>query len=135
MSTNYFNTLIAVADDCPVTAAEIPPVRSGSPTVAQLQYDMLVDRPYKLTSDDLLFEVHAQRLGIAVEDRPAKKERFLAQPLPCLRSSPLAKRYGWGFHFDDEGRVAIHPMESETYESMRQQNSLTQLKAMRSRRK
>jgi hypothetical protein len=34
---------------------------------------------------------------------------------PCLRASPLPKRYGWGVHYDGHGRIAIYGTESEDY--------------------
>ncbi|MFO7540636.1 MAG: DUF6157 family protein [Chloroflexota bacterium] len=36
-TTNYFNTLIEIAEDCPATVGEIPPVRGGKKSVANLQ--------------------------------------------------------------------------------------------------
>ena len=53
-TTNYYNTFIQVADDCPVDNAEIPPVKKPQ-SVAQIEYEMLVTNPYKYTSDDVLF--------------------------------------------------------------------------------
>jgi hypothetical protein len=54
-TTNYFNTFIEVADDCPVTAAEVPPQKGAEPTVASIQYEMLTSAPYEHTSDDVIF--------------------------------------------------------------------------------
>jgi hypothetical protein len=68
-TTNYVNTFIEVADDCPVTGAEEPPLKGTGKTVAAAQYDLLATRPYELTSDDLLFDVHAERAGTLPEDR------------------------------------------------------------------
>ena len=43
-STNYFNTFIEIAEDCPVNFGEIPPVKGDKKTVANLQYEMLVEK-------------------------------------------------------------------------------------------
>ncbi|WP_342481620.1 DUF6157 family protein [Paenibacillus sp. FSL L8-0340] len=31
---------------------------------------------------------------------------------PCLRASMLSKRYGWGMHFNDEGKIALYAKAS-----------------------
>lgn len=46
---NYYNTLIAVADDCPVDHSVVPPPCGGKPTVAVLQYEMLSGSPHTFT--------------------------------------------------------------------------------------
>ena len=60
-TTNYYNALIAVAEDCPVTVAEVPPRRGETKTVASIQYDLVSAHPYQYTSDDVLFHVHIMR--------------------------------------------------------------------------
>lgn len=62
------------------------------------------------------------------------REDFFAKPKPCLRTSPLAKRYGWGFLFDAEGRVKLCPMESAEYRELSTGGKVKVLKAMRSSR-
>lgn len=133
-STVYRSTFIAVAEDCPVGGAEEPPVAAKGPTVASLQYELIARRPYELTSDDVLFEVHATRQGLPAEERAAAREAFFAKDQPCLRSSPLGKRYGWGTHHDADGHVALVPVGSDEYEALAADPALKQLKAMRSKR-
>ena len=58
-STNYRSTFIQVAEDGPVSAAELPQPRGGKPTVAGLQHELITQHPYELTSDDVLFTVQA----------------------------------------------------------------------------
>lgn len=133
-TTNYFNAFIEVAEDCPVKAAEIPPQKEEK-TVAALQFELVVDNPYKYTSDDLIFRVHAIRNkinGKAALD--AEREKLFSKGQACLRSSPLTKRYGWGVHSDEKGRVAIYPMESAEYKKLSKDKSLEHFKAMRSKR-
>lgn len=133
-TTNYSDTLIQVADDCPAETAEKPPNRGKSPTVAALQYAMISEHPYELTSDDVLFEVHAIRQSIPSEARTSAREAFFAKGQACLRSSPLAKRYGWGIHSDAYSRVALVAGGSEEYESLASDPSVKKVKAMRSKR-
>jgi len=133
-STNYANAFIRVADDCPIDGPEEPPIGGRGPTVAALQYELIARHPYELTSDDVLFRVHAIRHCIPEEEHDGARAEFFAKDQACLRSSPLGKRYGWGIHHDADGRIALVPLGSERYDALAADGSLTQLKAMRSRR-
>lgn len=133
-STNYTNTMIHIADDCPVDEAERPPVNEKAPSVAALQYALISDHPYEMTSDDVVFEVYATRQSIPAEDQDEARAAFFAKGQPCLRSSPLAKRYGWGIHHDEDGRVGLVPLGSDEYEALAGDPSLKHVKAMRSKR-
>lgn len=125
-TTNYTDTFIAVAPDCPATVAEVPPERA-TPSVARIQYEMLVDAPYEYTSDVV---VHASQGACRGIDRGT----FFATGQACLRASPLVKRYGWGLHHDAEGRVALVPVESTEYAAFLADDALAQKAGMRSSR-
>lgn len=133
---NYYDTLIAVADDCPVDHSEVPEEKPGKKTVANIHYEMLVDKPFSARQEDVLFETWLRRQP----DPPTQagiaklREEFFAKPKPCLRTSPLAKRYGWGFIFDKEGRVKLSAMESEEYRNLLESGEVKVLKAMASSR-
>lgn len=133
-STNYFNAFIEVAEDCPVAQAEVPQSRGENKTVAQLQFERVVQHPYTYTSDEVIFGIFAERNDVSASEFETEKEKFFSKGQACLRSSPLGKRYGWGFHFDEEGRVAAYPRESKEYESFTKDPKLQHTKAMRSRR-
>ena len=133
-STNYASTFIQVADDCPVDTAELPPSRGKAPTAAALQFTLISENPYTLTSDEVLFEVHAIRNSITADARTEAREKFFAKDQACLRSSALGKRYGWGIHHDAEGRVALLPRESPEYREVAADSAIKQVKAMRSKR-
>jgi len=130
-TTNYADTFIAVSADCPAAAGEAP-AKPGS--VAALQLELLQAQPYGLTSDELLFEVHARRHGIAADDRAAARAAFFAKPKACLRASPLVKKHGWGLHHDGEGRVAAYRRESDAYRELSLRTDLKQVAGMRSAR-
>lgn len=132
-TTNYFNTFIAVADDSPADHSAEPPAKAD-PTIAALHYELIASAPYTRTSDDVIFETYALRAGIAEADLPAAREAFFSKGQPCLRSSPLGKRYGWGIHSDSEGRVALLAAESDEYARLQADAAITQTRAMRSRR-
>jgi hypothetical protein len=133
------NTFVLVADDCPAAAGEVPPDRGGEPTVAGLQYQLLAAQPYRLTLEDLIFEVHVRRLGLSAADvlkrGAAIRAELFAKSHPCLRASPLTKRYGWGAHHDAAGRIALYGVETTDYRRLAAGGpGLAVVKAMRSRR-
>ena len=130
-TTNYADTFIAVSADSPVTAADMAP-KPGS--VAAMQLELLHAKPYGLTSDDLLFEVHARRAEIAEADRAEARARFFSKPQACLRASPLVKKHGWGIHHDMQGRVAAVAVESDDYAKLKARGDLKQTIGMRSSR-
>ncbi|MEM6991503.1 MAG: DUF6157 family protein [Myxococcota bacterium] len=137
-TTNYTDTFITVAADCPETAG-VPPRETAKPSVALRTFKMLVASPYRYTSDEVIFEVFADRKGIPKRQRAAARREFFSKGQPCLRASDLGKRYGWGIHFDSEGRAALYGVESSEYRKLAkgQGPDRTQLevrRAMRSRR-
>ncbi len=133
-STNYFNTFIRVADDCPAVTGEIPPVKGDKKTVANMQFELISRNPYKLSSDDILFQVFADKNDLLKKEYKPAREKFYAKGQPCLRASPLAKRYGWGFHFDKEGKVAVYGVETNEYAKLSSDPNLKVLSAMKSSR-
>ena len=132
MTTNYYDTFISVAEDCPVAESEIPVAKNAKPTVASMQYDTISTKPYEYTSDDVIFTIYAERNGI--ENSQFEREKFFSKGQPCFRSSPLGKRYGWGVHSNNEGKIAIYAIESEEYKKLSKDPDVKQLKAMRSKR-
>ena len=111
---DYVDTFIAVAEDCPAEAGTVPP-DTAKPSVAARTYALLAGQPYRLTSADVLFTVHADRAGIPEKERPAARREFFARDQACLRASPLGKRYGWGIHADGAGRLALVGRETPEY--------------------
>lgn len=131
-TTNYRDTLITVAPDTKAAAAVVPPVGKGS--VAERQFELLSGHDYELTSDDVIFTVFCERNQIAPPDRDAARMEFFAKGQPCLRTSPLAKTYGWGVHSDAQGRVALVGVESDHYQTLLADDTITKKPAMKSSR-
>ncbi len=134
-TTNYFDTFIQVADDCPTDIGIEPGLRGGKKTVAKYQYDLLINAPYMYTSDEVFFKEHAIRNDLVESDYAEEWERYFSKGQPCFRASPLTKRFGWGVHCDENGKVAIYARESEEYTSYIERGDLEHVKAMRSKRK
>jgi hypothetical protein len=133
-STNYYNSFIVVAEDCPVEKAEVPALKENNKTVARLQFEMIFDNPYTHTQDDVLFAVHAIRKNISLNDTAARTE-FFSKGQACLRASSLCKRYGWGVHFDADGKIALYAVDSPEYKKYMNDPKLKVYNAMRSKRK
>lgn len=134
-TTNYLGAFISASEDSIAKEAQIPPLKNGEKTIAGTQYDLIKNNPYQYTSDDVIFAVYAQRNGIGNDETQVEREKFFSKGQPCLRSSPLVKRYGWGIHSDNEGKVALYSIASEEYQERLNDKSLKQLKGMRSKRK
>ena len=123
------------AEDCPVEKAEIPPLKNGEKTIASIHYEIIINNPYKYTSDDVIFNTFVQKNNIGTENLEAERIKFFSKGQACLRSSPLTKRYGWGVHSNKDGKVAIYPMELKEYKKYCTSKSIKHLKGMRSKRK
>ncbi len=131
-TTNYANTLITVAPDTKAVAATVPP--TGKASIAELQFVMMHGHDYELTSDDVIFGVFADRKGVATEERAAARDQLFSKGQACLRTSPLAKSYGWGIHSDADGRVALVPMGSSKYDALMNDDATVKRAAMRASR-
>jgi hypothetical protein len=133
-TTNYYDTFITVADDCPVNQAEIPPLKKQR-SVANIEFDLLAGHPYQYTSDEILFSVFAEKQGLKKNELAEARSLFFSKGQPCFRASPLTKRYGWGVHFDREGKMALVDMDSEDYKKYKADKTISVVKAMRSSKK
>lgn len=133
-TTNYYNTFIEIAEDCPIASAEVPPQKGEEKTIANLQFELLIENPYQYTSDEIIFKGYAHKNKLS-SNLDQEREIFFSKGQACLRASPLPKRYGWGIHHDENGKVAAFPAESTEYQTFMQDSSVKKVKAMRSKRK
>jgi hypothetical protein len=136
---NYYDTFIQVAPDCPAREAVVPTGKRETKSVPQIEYELLSGSPYTFTQEEVLFAVHVERQVIGKSElksrRAALWAEFFGKPRACLRASMLPKKYGWGLHFDSEGRVALVAMESEEYRALvGGQGGVTVLTALRNKR-
>jgi Family of unknown function (DUF6157) len=133
----YVETLIRVAPDSPTQTAIIPTAKDRK-TVAVLEYELLIAAPYTYTQDKAQFAVHAQHKNIPEAELeahlPELYAAFVAKPRACFRASPLPKKYGWGVHYDVQGRIALYAVESPDYQRLSTLEGTKQLLAMRSAR-
>ena len=133
-STNYFDTFIETAEDCPASKGEIPPIKDDAKTAANIQFDLIKKNPYKYTSDDILFQVFADKNDLTKQEYKKSREEFYSKGQPCLRASPLTKRYGWGVHYDKDGKIALYGCETNEYAGFTKNKKIKILKAMKSKK-
>jgi hypothetical protein len=134
-TTNYYDTFIEIAEDCKTDKGEIPPTKGEKKTVANLQFDMIYENPYRYTSDDVLFGVFAIRKEFEEGEIDEQREHFFSKGQPCFRASPLTKSYGWGIHSNEEGKIAMYGAETKEYKMFLADDSIKKVKAMRSKHK
>lgn len=133
-STNYYDTFIEAAEDTKVTAGTKPPSKGDKKTVAAMQFDRITKHPYKYTSDDVLFQVFADRNDLTKSEHQKAREDFFSKGQPCFRASPLTKTYGFGVHCDNQGKIAIFGMETTEYQKYLADPKIKKIKAMKSSR-
>ena len=97
-TTNYQNTFIQIADDCDSKKGIVPPNKKII-TIANIQYELIINNSYRFTSDDILFICYLKKNGINFEyvndkNSITERENFFLKNKPCLRTSPLPKKYG-----------------------------------------
>ena len=133
-TTNYTNTLLEIAEDSPVSKAVIPVVKNEKKTIANYQFEKLSKKPLKYTSDELLFEIFAERNDISSSELEQEKQNYFSKGQACLRTSPLAKKNGFGIFHNQNSKVKLIPAESEEYQQLLKDDSIKKVKAMRSKK-
>jgi hypothetical protein len=133
-TTNYKDSFIEIAEDCPIQVGEVPPIKGDTKSVANMQFEMLSKYPYKFTSDEVLFTVFAERNDLTKSEFAQAKLDFFSKGQPCFRASPLTKRYGWGIHYDKNEKMALYAANSPEYKKFVVDKKLKVIKAMKSKK-
>lgn len=134
----YKNTLILVSEDSTADSPVIPKPKNGKPTVASIEYDIISRHPYQYTQEEVQFKTYLIKNQLETDDLEELsklREQFFSKSRACFRASPLVKQYGWGIHYDEEGKVALYGVNSEDYNRLRDAEHVNKLKGMRSKRK
>lgn len=132
-TTNYFNTLITVAEDSRADCGTAPPEKNKK-TIANYQFDLLTKNPFKYTSDEILFTIFSLRNDVSTAEMNNEKIKFFSKGQPCLRTSPLAKTYGWGIYSDESGKIKLIDSISDEYQTLLQNPAVKKIPAMKSKR-
>lgn len=133
-TTNWFETFIEVSEDTKADCGTKPPTKETK-TIAEMQYEMVFQNPYRYTSDDVFFQVFANRNDLTQSEYKQAREQFFSKGQPCFCASPLTKTYGFGIHSDSSGKVALYGMETEEYQKFLADKEIKKVKALRSTKK
>ncbi|MGG4201074.1 DUF6157 family protein [Peribacillus frigoritolerans] len=132
---SYKNTLITISEDSKVSSAKVPVIKNEKPTIAYIEHDLINNNPYKFTQEDVQFKTYLIKNQMEAENATELREQFFSKSKACFRASPLVKNYGWGIHYNNQGKIAIYDVNSEMYNLLLKQEDITKLKGMRSKRK
>ncbi|MDP9739055.1 UNVERIFIED_ORG: hypothetical protein QFZ59_000885 [Bacillus sp. B2I3] len=132
---SYKNTLITISEDSKVSSAKVPVIRNEKPTIAYIEHELINNNPYKFTQEDVQFKTYLIKNQMEAENAAELREQFFSKSKACFRASPLVKNYGWGIHYNNQGKIAIYDVNSEMYNQLLKQDDITKLKGMRSKRK
>lgn len=131
MATGYMNAFITLAPDCPATAGTVP---KQATSIAGLEHALLTERPYHYTGEEMILAVQRHHKGIGDADLDVFAATFFAKPHPCMRASMLPKRWGWGVHYDEQGRIALYGAETDKYCRLSARTDLRVMAAVRNRK-
>ncbi|WP_340022601.1 DUF6157 family protein [Paenibacillus sp. FSL K6-1096] len=137
---SYTDTFIRVSEDCPSETGIVPVSGRTLPPAHVIQYHLLAESPYRYTHEELLYEVHVRHKAIPEEERETRREELYTELFskkhPCLRASMLPKKFGWGLHYNAEGKIALYARESPEYDyyTSSDEAGVKLLNAMRNKR-
>ena len=137
----YTDTFILVADDSTAATGMVPSTMRAKVPKHMYEYELLINNPYKFNQDELGFTVHVHYHAISAAELRANRRAllhdFLSKGQPCLRTSPLTKRFGWGAHHNSSGKIALYSVDSEEYAQFASgaNGNVTLINAMRNNRK
>ncbi len=100
-----------------------------------MQFELLFQNPYKYTSDDVFFQIYAERNKITTSEQKEARLQFFSKGQPCFRASQLTKCYGFGVHSDSEGKIAIYGKETDEYNQFITNLNVQKIKALKTSKK
>ncbi|MDD2914335.1 MAG: DUF6157 family protein [Gallionella sp.] len=135
---NPLNQFIEIAPDCPTDQAVVPQDKGNKCSIAAIEYQLLSGNPYGYTLEELKFATHLLHKQVPPAEVKARRQQlwdeYFAKPCACMRASPLTKQYGWGAHYNEQGKIAIYPAESKEYQRFVNDKNIRKYFAMRSKR-
>jgi len=97
-----------------------------------MQYELIAENPYKFTSDDVFFQIYADRNNLTQAEYKQARAHFFSKGQPCFRASPLTKTYGFGIHNNSKGKIALYGLETEEYRKFTDDPTIKKVKATKS---
>ena len=137
----YQDTFIQIAPDSEAESGQVPTSNRAKTPAHIIQFELLSERPYTYTHRELVFAVYCRQKEIPADVVAANKEELwnelFQKEHPCLRASSLTKKFGWGAHYNTDGKIALYGVETDEYKRFAEMEApdMKQLLAMRSKRK
>ncbi len=132
------NQFIETATDCPTKIANIPRDKGEKQSIASIEYQLLTSKPYGYTLEELKFATYVRHKQISPAEVEAHRKQlwdeYFGRPYACMRASLLTKKYGWGAHYDENGKIVIYPVESAEYQRFVEDKNMKKYFAMRNKR-
>lgn len=121
MPKDFRNALIQVAEDCHAEKGIAPEPKSK---IAYIGYDELSKNPYKYSKLEFYKQVHHVRRG----KLELKIETY------NIRRNDLCKKYGWGIHINESGKLALVGCETEKYRELLNNSLVEKVNAFKKHR-
>jgi hypothetical protein len=135
---SYINSFIAISEDSSVEHSIIPQPRGERIPIHLLQYNLLSQHPYLYDHFSLIFEIFLIQKGVSPqineEERKQLWNELFSKGHPCMRASALVKQYGFGVHYDKNGKMALFPVESDEYKQFLADPAIHKINGMRKSR-
>jgi hypothetical protein len=135
---NPVDQFIEIAPDSPTAKSIVPHDKGDKKSIATIEFELLSSKPYGYTLAELKFETHVQHKQIPPAELKSRhqqlQDEYFAKPHACMRASPLTRKYGWGAHYDKDGKIAIYAVESREYQRFVNDKTIKKYPAMRSKR-
>ena len=117
--------MITVSVDNKCIKGIIPYAKRKKETIAKIQYETLINNPFKYTEYEFQKEVHHNKRGKA----------YLNIDKYDIRRSELCKKYGWGIYINKEGKLALVGCETDKYRELENKPSVMRLSAYKKRKR
>ena len=136
MNKPIVNTFVLIAPDSSAEKAVVPDGKADKLPIHVIQYQLLTHNPYVYTHETLIYETHIRHKQINNPDKRAIWDNLFQKGQACMRASALPKKYGWGVHYNEEGKIALYAVESAEYKAFANDKSgnLAIVYAMRTQR-
>ncbi|MFK7804685.1 MAG: DUF6157 family protein [Anaerolineae bacterium] len=135
---SYKNTFIEISPDSAATKSLAPTSTRTKKPAHIIQYELLTQNPYTFNHEELVFEVYVRHKEIPEAELADYHDKIWhelhSKGHPCMRASTLTKKFGWGSHYNSEGKIALYGMDSSEYANFVEDEETKNLLGMRSKR-
>jgi len=130
----YINSFITASEDSGTFHSVVPQPHGERIPLHLIQYNLLVHHPYYYDHNSLIFEVYLIQKGksadMAQDERKQLWDELFSKNHPCMRNSLLVTKYGFGVHYNHDGKMALYPIESNEYKQWAADPAIHKIKGM-----